>query len=83
MELMNKNLETEENNMEQSYNGTCILKIKYANMHMDRRSRKIIVEYVEFQFDGKKIEDFELRFLTNRVPDESQIDEYKCELVSS
>ena len=41
-------------------------------MHMDRRSCYIIVEYVEFQFDGKKvekIEDFELRFLTNRVPD--------------
>ena len=51
------------------YNESCTLKIKYANMHMDRRSRKIIVEYVEFQFDGKKIEDFELRFLTNRVRD--------------
>ena len=38
-------------------------------MHMDRRSRKIIVEYVEFQYDGKKNEDFELRFLTHRIPD--------------
>ena len=54
-------------------------------MHMDRRSRKIIVEYVEFQFDGKKIEDFERTFLTNRIQKqiESQIDEYKFELVSS
>ena len=56
-----------------SYDGTsCTQYVQYANMHMDCRTYQIIVEYVKSQFSGveiKKIEDLELWFLTNSVPD--------------